>query len=157
MSEELLQRKLDKDNPSSKIGKWDYYNIGATSLKALKGAKIIRNIDYGKQELKKVDALIVNRKDVIAIIEFKQPKEFRTIAQQKKAIKQEIEVAKKLGSKIIIATDNDVAGNRYYDQISAIVSHSERDKPDLLNDWNDCLAGLKAGKNEENEESGLKV
>lgn len=105
MSEELLQRKLDKDNPSSKIGKWDYYNIGATSLKALKGAKIIRNIDYGKQELKKVDALIVNRKDVIAIIEFKQPKEFKTIAQQKKAIKQEIEVAKKLGSKIIIATD----------------------------------------------------
>lgn len=105
MSEELLQRKLDKDNPSSKIGKWDYYNIGATSLKALKGAKIIRNIDYGKQELKKVDALIVNRKNVIAIIEFKQPKEFKTIAQQKKAIKQEIEVAKKLGSKIIIATD----------------------------------------------------
>ena len=105
MSEELLQRKLDKDNPSSKIGKWDYYNIGATSLKALKSAKIIRNIDYGKQELKKVDALIVNRKDVIAIIEFKQPKEFKTIAQQKKAIKQEIEVAKQLGSKIIIATD----------------------------------------------------
>ena len=105
MSEELLQRKLDKDNPSSKIGKWDYYNIGATSLKALKGAKIIRNIDYGKQELKKVDAIIVNRKNVIAIIEFKQPKEFRTKAQRQKAIKQEIEVAKKLGSKIIIATD----------------------------------------------------
>lgn len=105
MSEELLQRKLDKDNPSSKIGKWDYYNIGATSLKALKGAKIIRNIDYGNQELKKVDALIVNRKNVIAIIEFKQPKEFKTKAQRKKAIEQEIEVARKLGSKIIIATD----------------------------------------------------
>ncbi len=105
MSEELLQRGLDKNNPTSKIGKWDYYNIGATSLKALKGANIIRNINYGKQELKKVDAIIVNRKNVIAIIEFKQPKEFKTKAQKNKAIKQEIEVARKLGSKIIIATD----------------------------------------------------
>jgi len=105
MSEELLQRGLDKNNPTSKIGKWDYYNIGATSLKALKSADIIRNIDYGKQELKKVDAIIVHRKNVIAIIEFKQPKEFKTKAQRQKAIKQEIEVAKKLGSKIIIATD----------------------------------------------------
>lgn len=105
MSEELLQRGLDKNNPTSKIGKWDYYNIGATSLKALKGADIIRNINYGKEELKKVDAIIVNRKNVIAIIEFKQPKEFKTKAQKNKAIKQEIEVAKKLGSKIIIATD----------------------------------------------------
>lgn len=105
MSEELLQRGLDKNTPTSKIGKWDYYNIGATSLKALKGANIIRNIDYGRQELKKVDAIIVSRKNVIAIIEFKQPKDFKTKAQRNKAIKQEIEVAKKLGSKIIIATD----------------------------------------------------
>lgn len=105
MSEELLQRGLDKNNPTAKIGKWDYYNIGATTLKALKGANIIRNIDYGNLENKKVDALIVNKKDVIAIVEFKQPKEFKTDAQKQKAIKQEIEVAHKLGAKIIIATD----------------------------------------------------
>ncbi|CAA6809039.1 MAG: Type I restriction-modification system methyltransferase subunit [uncultured Sulfurovum sp.] len=105
MSEELLQRGLDKNNPTSKIGKWDYYNIGATTLKALKGASIIRNLDYGKLETKKVDALIVNRKNVIAVIEFKQPKEFKTKAQKSKAIKQEIEVAHKLGAKITIATD----------------------------------------------------
>jgi type I restriction-modification system DNA methylase subunit len=105
MSEELLQRGLDKNNPTSKIGKWGYYNIGATTLKALKGADIIRNIDYGKLELKKVDALITNGKQVIAVIEFKQPKEFRTKGQREKAINQEIAVAHKLGSKIIIATD----------------------------------------------------
>ena len=105
MSEELLQRGLDKKTPSSKIGNWDYYNIGATTLKALKGANIIRNIDYGKLEAKKVDALIVNRKKVIAVIEFKQPTEFRTHAQKNKAIKQEIQVAHKLGAKITIATD----------------------------------------------------
>ena len=105
MSEELLQRGLDKKNPSAKIGKWDYYNIGATTIKALKQADIIRNVDYKKLEVKKVDALIVSRKDVIAIIEFKQPKEFKTKAQKNKAIRQEIDVAKALGAKIIIATD----------------------------------------------------
>ena len=105
MSEELLQRGLDKNNPTTKIGKWDYYDIGATTLKALKGANIIRNIDYGNLENKKVDALIVNKKDVIAIVEFKQPKEFKTDAQKQKAINQEIDVAHKLGAKIIIATD----------------------------------------------------
>ena len=93
MSEELLQRGLDRKNPTAKIGKWDYFNIGATSLRALKAANIIRNVDYGTLEAKKVDALIVNQKDVVAIIEFKQPKDFKTAAQKKKAIQQEIEVA----------------------------------------------------------------
>ncbi len=55
MSEELLQRGLNKDNPTAKIGNWDYYNIGTTTLKALKNANIIRNIDYGNLENKKVD------------------------------------------------------------------------------------------------------
>jgi type I restriction-modification system DNA methylase subunit len=105
MSEELLQRGLDKNTPSAKIGKWDYYNIVATTLKALKNANIIRNVDYGDVENKKVDALIINKKNVIAVIEFKQPKEFKTKAQKQKAITQEIEVARKLGAKIIIATD----------------------------------------------------
>ena len=105
MSEELLQRGLDRKNPTSKIGKWDYFSIGATTLKALKEANIIRNLDYGSLELKKVDGIIINNKDVIAVIEFKQPKEFKTQAQKNKAIAQEIEVAKILGCKIIIATD----------------------------------------------------
>lgn len=36
MSEELLQRPTPE-----KIGKWDFYNIGATSLKQLKEAGIV--------------------------------------------------------------------------------------------------------------------
>ena len=44
MSEELLQRDLLK-NPE-KIGKWDFYNIGATSIKTLKEHGILRNVDY---------------------------------------------------------------------------------------------------------------
>jgi type I restriction-modification system DNA methylase subunit len=103
MSEELLQRNLLK-NPE-KIGKWDFYNIGNTTLKALKENNIIRNVDYGTVERKKVDAIIVFRKNVIAVIEYKKPAEFNTKEKQKKAIQQEIEVAKKLGCRLIIATD----------------------------------------------------
>ncbi len=104
MSEELLQRGLDKK--PEKIGKWDFYNIGTTSIKALKENNIIRNIDYGKAiERKKVDGIIVHQKKVIAIIENKAPKEFNTITKQNKAIKQELAVAKKLDCSIIIATD----------------------------------------------------
>ena len=104
MSEEILQRGLDK-NPE-KIGKWDFYNIGSTSIKTLKEWGIIHNFDYGKRvERKKVDGIIVYQKNVIAIIENKSPKEFNTEKKQDKAIKQEIEVAKKLDCPIIIATD----------------------------------------------------
>jgi type I restriction enzyme M protein len=105
MSEELLQNGLNKKNPSSKIGQWDFYNIGATSIKNLKEYGIIRSVDYGKNERKKVDALIVQQKNVIAVIEYKKPSEFKTEAQKQKAIDQEIEVAKALTCKIIIATD----------------------------------------------------
>ncbi len=103
MSEELLQRDLIK-NPE-RIGKWDYYNIGATSLKALKEHGIVRNVDYGDEDKKKVDAIIVIKKKVIAVIEYKKPPEFKTEKQKKKAVNQEINVAKKLFSKILIATD----------------------------------------------------
>ena len=121
MSEELLQRNL-LNNPE-KIGEWDFYNIGITSVKALKDYGIIRNVNYGNEERKKVDALIVQQKNVIAVIEYKKPPEFKTEDQKSKAVKQEIEVAKKIGSKIIIATDtkesvwvNTETGNRIKDE-----------------------------------------
>lgn len=69
MSEELLQRGLLK-NPE-KIGSWDFYNIGATSIKALKEHRIIRNVNYGKEEKKKVDALIVQKKMLLLLLNIK--------------------------------------------------------------------------------------
>jgi hypothetical protein len=69
MSEELLQRDLI-NNPE-KIGKWDFYNIGSTSVKALKENGIIRSVDYGKDDNKKPDALLVQKKNVIAVIEYR--------------------------------------------------------------------------------------
>ncbi len=103
MSKELLQRGFDKK--PAKFGKWDFYNIGSTSVSSLKKYGIIRSVDYGDVEGKKVDALVVNKKNVIAVIEYKQPKEFKTDKQKQAAIKQEIVVAQKLGAKLIIATD----------------------------------------------------
>jgi type I restriction-modification system DNA methylase subunit len=103
MTEELLQRDLLK-NPQ-KIGTWNFYNIGATAINALKEAEIIRSIDYGEVSRKKVDAIITRQKEVIAIIEYKSPRQFNTQSKKDKAILQEIEVAKKLNTKLIIATD----------------------------------------------------
>jgi len=103
MSEELLQRGLI-NNPE-KIGKWDFYNISSTTVNALKNYGIISNINYPGVEKKKVDGIIVQNKKVIAVVEYKTPAEFKTKKAKNKAIKQEIEVAKKLGTKLLIATD----------------------------------------------------
>lgn len=121
MREELLQRNLIK-NPE-KMGRWNFYNIGATTVKALKEYGIIRSVGYGAEENKKVDAIITHNKNVIAIIEYKKPSEFKTKEQKNRAIDQEIGVARKLGSKIIIATDtketiwvNALTGKRIKDE-----------------------------------------
>ncbi|WP_341754078.1 hypothetical protein [Candidatus Tisiphia endosymbiont of Dioctria rufipes] len=88
MSEELLQRDLIKNPP--KIGTWNFYNIGATTISALKKYDIIRSIDYGSVEYRKVDAIIVKQKEVIAIIEYKHPKQFNTVDKKNQAILQGI-------------------------------------------------------------------
>lgn len=116
MSEELIQRNLIE--APEKMGDWNFYNIGATTLKALKGAKIIPDRDYDEYEKKKPDALIVKKPLVIAAIEYKQPKELRTDKQVAAAIAQELGTAQALQAKIYIVTDgkksywiNPVTGN----------------------------------------------
>jgi len=103
MSEELIQRNLVE--APEKMGDWNFYNIGATTLKALKGAKIIPDRDYDEYEKKKPDALIVKKPLVIAAIEYKQPKELRTDKQVAAAIVQELGTAQALQAKIYIVTD----------------------------------------------------
>ena len=97
MSEELIQRNLVE--APEKMGDWNFYNIGATTLKALKGAKIIPDRDYDEYEKKKPDALIVKKPLVIAAIEYKQPKELRTDKQVAAAIAQELGTAQALQAK----------------------------------------------------------
>ena len=103
MSEELIQRNLIE--APEKMGDWNFYNIGATTLKALKGAKIIPDRDYDEFEKKKPDALIVKKPLVIAAIEYKLPKELRTDKQVAAAIAQELGTAQALQAKVYIVTD----------------------------------------------------
>lgn len=137
MSEELLQRDLIK-NPE-KIGKWNFYNIGATSVKNLKEFGIIRNLDYGKEEKKKVDGLIVQKKNVIAVVEYKKPSEFKTEIQKKKAIEQELKVAQKLGAHLLIATDtketiwvNVLTGNKIKDENGNLIKKNFHPKDEKI-------------------------
>ena len=103
MSEELIQKNLVE--APEKMGDWNFYNIGATTLKALKGAKIIPDRDYDEYETKKPDALIVKKPLVIAAIEYKVPAQLRTDKQIEKAIEQELGTAQVLQAKVYIITD----------------------------------------------------
>ncbi len=103
MSEELIQRDLVA--APDHMGTWDYYNIGATTLKALKAAKIIPKKDYADYETKKPDALIVKKPLIIAAIEYKQPSQLKTKKQINEAIQQELGTAQALGAKVYIVTD----------------------------------------------------
>lgn len=104
MSEELIQRNLVA--APEHMGPWNYYNIGTTTVKALKEAQIIPDKDYAEFESKKPDALIISNMRVIAMIEYKQPSQLRTKKQVSAAIAQELGTARALGAHIYIVTDS---------------------------------------------------
>jgi len=103
MSEELFQRDLINNPP--KIGRWKYYNIGATNLNSLKRYGIIPKVNYGNLGKRKPDGIVALNQNVIVVIENKQPKEFNTEKKKQKAIKQSIDLANALRSNILIVTD----------------------------------------------------
>ena len=111
MSEELVQKKLNKHG--LKILDYEFYNIGATTLNQLANAKIIPKKSYGNYSNRKPDGLLVNRQNknsikVIAVIEHKQSKDFRSDEQKTKAIEQCNDLCQVLGSKLGIITDGQV-------------------------------------------------
>lgn len=127
MSEELIQRKLI-DAPE-RIGEWNFYNIGSTTLSSLKKARIIPDRDYAGCERKKPDAIIAFKQNVIAAIEYKTPKELTGKKKIDAAIKQEICTARALGANVYVVTDgsksywiNPVTGNRILDENGREVS-----------------------------------
>lgn len=107
MSEELLQRDLLK-NPV-KIGKWNFYNIGNTTLKSLKDHSIITNISYPKFDRRKPDGLVTHNGNVIALVSNKIPS--KLTAHKDKDLQDWINVTKILRSKLLILTD---AKNKSY-------------------------------------------
>ncbi len=81
MSEDIIKDGYEEHG--LKVGKYQYYNLGTTTISTLKEYKIIPNRDYKEYENKKPDALLVNRKNkskptVIAVIENKSPEKFKT-------------------------------------------------------------------------------
>ncbi len=110
MSEELNQRDLI-NNPE-KIGKYDFRNIGSTSLLQLKKAGIIHGKDYKGFEKRKPDAIISipevvksKVKTTLGIVENKSTSQFKTKKQKESALKQGLEVAKILEAKFVVITD----------------------------------------------------
>ena len=148
MSEELIQRNL-VDSPE-KMGDWNFYNIGATTLKALKSAKIIPDHDYDEYEKKKPDALIVKKPIVIAAIEYKTPQQLRTQKQIEKAIAQELGTARALNAKIYIITDgkksiwvNPKTGNEITQEDgSKITLNFDKNSTDCINLINKITASI---------------
>lgn len=141
MSEELLQRDLI-DNPE-KIGNWNFYNIGATTIKNLRQSRIINDFDYDSIDKRKPDGLIVYNKNVLVTIENKKPSEFNTDEKKQKAIKQAVEVAKVLKSKLAVITDttetiwvNAFTGDKIIDEngkeLNIIFSPKDPELPKLI-------------------------
>lgn len=97
VSEELLQT-----TPQS-IGKYEYFKLGATTLRQLVNyGKIKKTSAVAKLLNKKPDGILTRLGRVVAVVEYKQPSKLQTAAHIKKAIQQEISVAKSLCNALIV-------------------------------------------------------
>ena len=98
MSEELRQTI-----PQS-IGKYTYLKLGETTIKQLMENDLIPKRSYKGLLRKKPDGIVFFQKSVKAVVEYKAPEKLRSETDVRKAIEQELDVAKAL-CKILIVTD----------------------------------------------------
>ena len=111
LSEELIQKGLTDHGII--ISNNEYYNIGSTTVEQLKNYKIIPKKDYKSYSKRKPDGLFVNRSnkdiiDVIVVLEYKKPSDFRTNKQKIEAIQQCNDLCQVLDSNIGVITDSQV-------------------------------------------------
>lgn len=111
MSEELIQKGYTEHG--IKIGNYEFYDLGDTTLEQLKIYKIVPNKNYGNYKSKRPDGLLVDRQnkkqsEVIVCVEYKQPSEFRTDRQKKQAIQQCNTYTQIIDGKIGVITDGQV-------------------------------------------------
>jgi len=107
-SEELIQRGFTKKGIT--IVDYEYFPIHSTTLNQYKQCGFISKIDYGKYGVRKPDGLLIDRSNkskpvVIAVLENKQPNEFQTDGQKKRAVEQCNDLCQVLQSKMGIITD----------------------------------------------------
>lgn len=112
MSEEFKQRNYEKNG--LKVDKYEFYNIGNTSIEELKKYKVVSNIDYGEYKERRPDKLLVDRRNkkkinVIAVIEYKDTYNFNTEKLKMSACMQCNTYCQLLQSKVGVITD----GNEY--------------------------------------------
>lgn len=108
MSEELIQKGLT-DN-GIKVGNYEYYTIGSTTLNQLKKYRIIPKRDYKKYGTRKPDALLVDRRNkndvkVITVVEHKDIDKFVSQQDIKDTIQQCNDMCQVLEAEVGIATD----------------------------------------------------
>lgn len=108
MSEELIQKGFTTSG--LKIGDFEFYNIGNATLGQLKKYKIIPNKNYGKYDLRKPDALVVDRRNknkikVIIALEHKDLGELKSDKDKKIALQQCNDLAQELNADIGVVTD----------------------------------------------------
>lgn len=108
MSEELIQKGLIEHG--AKLGNYELYNIGATSIDVLANYKIIPRKNYGYYGKYKPDMLVVDRRntdniEVLAVIEFKKTDNFNTRRKKQEAVEQCNTYCEILDAKIGIITD----------------------------------------------------
>ena len=108
MSEQTIQNNL-YSVPVTILDKYTCLSLGATTINDLIKTKQLKNLRLSKNFGKKPDVLIVNKnQEVVIFAEFKKPNEFDTEAKIKKAIAQEIDIAKAVGAKIYVVSDGDL-------------------------------------------------
>ncbi|MGM0582813.1 MAG: N-6 DNA methylase [Bacteroidota bacterium] len=108
MSEEIIKRGYKESGV--KVGKYQYYDIGDSTLTQLKKYQIIPRKKYGEYSRKKPDGLLVDRRnknkiDVIAVVEHKQPTSFKSDKQKKSAVEQCNDICQELDANIGIISD----------------------------------------------------
>lgn len=108
MSEQTIQNDLYSYNVSI-LDKYECLNLGATTIRNLMSSKKIRKYNVPDNVMdKKPDVLIIDKiGDIIIYQEHKVPYKFRSFNDIKKAIEQELYVAKALNAKIYIVTDGE--------------------------------------------------
>jgi len=128
LSEKLIQKGLTVNG--LKIGYYQYYNIGNTTLNQLKNANIIPKKDYKEYEWKKPDVILIDRRNinnikVLVVVEHKKSGKFKSKKDRINTIQQCNDLCQILDADVWIATDNSkfiwfnpkqsYSGNEYFD------------------------------------------
>lgn len=134
MSEELIKRNLEKHGIF--VGDYEYYNTQDTTLNQYKKSGVIKDKNYNEYGIRRSDGLLIDRigkndTKIIALLEFKIPKDFQTDKQKKEAIEQCNDLCQVLETKIGIITDG------------IVTFWINPNNPDKKNDYKDRTTGQK--------------